>query len=190
MIVYTSDNGWILGEHRLRDPVTQDGRAAGVKYVPYEGSSRVPLMIAGPGFPEGRRVRGIASNADLAPTILDLADARSEATLPLDGVSLLRAARDPNRLDGRVALIETFENPRGVPSYKAIRTKRYRYDLQEDGQDGLYDLKLDPWELESVHDDPRYAAIKAILADALTDLTSCAGGSCKVPIPPLPPPAP
>ena len=115
VIVYTSDNGWILGEHRLRDPVTQDGRAAGVKYVPYEGSSRVPLMIAGPGFPEGRRVRGVASNADLAPTILDLADARREATLPLDGVSLLRAARDPDRLDGRVALIETFENPRGVP---------------------------------------------------------------------------
>ena len=67
-------------------------------------------------------------------------------------------------------------NPRGVPSYKAIRTKRYRYDLQEDGQDGLYDLKLDPRELESVQDDPRYAAIKAILTDALTDLTSCAGG--------------
>ncbi len=190
VIVFTSDNGWILGEHRLRDPVTQDGRAAGVKYVPYEGSSRVPLMIAGPGFPVGRRVRGIASNADLAPTILDLADARAKATLPLDGVSLLRAARDPNRLDGRVALIETFPNPRGVPAYKSIRTKRYRYDLQEDGQDGLYDLKLDPWELESVHNDPRYAAIKAILADALTRLTTCAGASCKVAIPPLPPPAP
>ena len=190
VIVYTSDNGWILGEHRLRDPVTQDGRAAGVKYVPYEGSSRVPLMIAGPGFPEGRRVRGVASNADLAPTILDLADARREATLPLDGVSLLRAARDPDRLDGRVALIETFENPRGVPSYTAIRTKRYRYDLQEDGQDGLYDLKLDPWELESVHDDPRYAAIKAALQEALARLTTCAGTSCKVPIEPMPPPGP
>jgi hypothetical protein len=35
VIVYTSDNGWILGEHRLRDPVTEDGRAAGVKYLPY-----------------------------------------------------------------------------------------------------------------------------------------------------------
>ena len=53
VIVFTSDNGWILGEHRLRGPVTQDGRAAGVKYVPYEGSSRVPLLMAGPGFPQG-----------------------------------------------------------------------------------------------------------------------------------------
>ena len=89
-----------------------------------------------------------------------------------------------------MALIETFENPRGVPSYTAIRTKRYRYDLQEDGQDGLYDLKLDPWELESVHDDPRYAAIKAALQEALARLTTCAGTSCKVPIEPLPPPGP
>ena len=53
VIVFTSDNGWILGEHRLRDPVTQDGRAAGVRYVPYEGSSRGPLLVAGPGFPQG-----------------------------------------------------------------------------------------------------------------------------------------
>jgi arylsulfatase A-like enzyme len=188
VIVFTSDNGWILGEHRLRDPVTQDGRAAGVKYVPYEGASRVPLIISGPGFPERRRIRGIASNADLAPTILDLAGARRKATLPLDGVSLLRAARDPDRLDGRVALIETFPNPRNVPAYKSIRTKRYRYDLQEDGQEGLYDLKLDPWELESVHDDPRYAAVRAILAEALARLASCGGASCRVPIAPLPPP--
>ena len=188
VIVYTSDNGWILGEHRLRDPITEDGRAAGVKYVPYEGAARVPLIFAGPGFPEGRRIRGVASNADLAPTVLDLADARDEATLPLDGLSLLPAALDPNRLDGRVALIQTFDNPRGVPSYKALRTKRYRYDLQDDGQFGLYDLKLDPWELDSVHDDPAYAAIVARLAADLRRYESCAGRACRVPIAPLPPP--
>ena len=51
VIIFTSDNGWIFGEHRLYDWVTQDGNASGVKYVPYEGSSRVPLIIAGPGFP-------------------------------------------------------------------------------------------------------------------------------------------
>ena len=58
-IIFTSDNGWILGEHRLRDPVTEDGTAAGVKYVPYEGSSRVPLMIDRAGLP-GRRARSRA----------------------------------------------------------------------------------------------------------------------------------
>ena len=55
VIVYTADNGWILGEHRLRDPLTEDGRATGVKYLPYEGSSRVPLFIAAARLPGKKR---------------------------------------------------------------------------------------------------------------------------------------
>lgn len=188
VIVFTSDNGWILGEHRLRDPITENGKAAGVKYVPYEGSSRVPLMIEGPGFPAGKRIKGVASNVDLARTIVDIAGARSEVGLRLDGISLLDAARKPKTLSDRGALLETFPNPRGVPSYIAVRTKRYRYDQQDDGQEGLYDLKRDPWELESVHDDPRYDRIQAILRDAAEDLAACSGAACRKPVPPLPQP--
>jgi arylsulfatase A-like enzyme len=186
VIVFTSDNGWILGEHRLRDPVSSDGRAVGVKYVPYEGSSRVPLLIAGPGFPAGRTVRGVTVNADLAPTILRLTGAR--ATVPLDGISLLGAARRPRTLHRRAVLIQTATNPRDVPPYAAVRTQRYRYDLQADGQEGLYDLKRDPWELESVHADPRYARIKAILARRLAKLQNCRGASCRTPVRKLPAP--
>ena len=189
VIIFTSDNGWILGEHRLRDPVTEDGTAAGVKYVPYEGSSRVPLMIEGPGFPAGREVEGVTSNADLARTILDIAGAKPKRGFKLDGMSLLKAAGDPKGvLADRGVFLETAPNPRGVPTYIAVRTKRYRYDLQEDGQEGLYDLKEDPWELESVHDDPRYARIKTILRAAAEDLADCAGASCRKPVPPLPQP--
>src|SRR3954447_15603709 len=64
-IIFTSDNGWVLGEPRLRDPLTQDGRASGVKFFPYEGSARVPLMAAGPDFPKARVVPGVTVNADL-----------------------------------------------------------------------------------------------------------------------------
>ena len=186
VIVFTSDNGWALGEHRLRDPVTSNGRAAGVKYVSFEGSSRVPLLIAGPGFPARRKVQGITVNADLAATIGAIAGARS--TLPRDGISLRRAARRPSVLKNRGVLIETATNPRDVPPYVAIRTKRYRYDLQADGQEGLYDLKLDPWELDSVHDDSRYARIKAILARRLAVLKDCRGTDCKAALSPLPKP--
>ncbi len=92
VIIFTSDNGWILGEHRLYDWVTQDGNASGVKYVPFEGSSRVPLIIAGPGFPEREKVEGVTVNADLAPTILRLAGAKS--TLPQRrGLAASRRAR-------------------------------------------------------------------------------------------------
>jgi arylsulfatase A-like enzyme len=188
VIIFTSDNGWILGEHRLYDWVTQDGNASGVKYVPFEGSSRVPLLIAGPGFPRGEKVHGVTVNADLAPTILELAGAR--ATLPRDGVSLLRAARRPRSLDGRGVLIETAPNPRGVPPYRSIRTRRYRLDVQQGGQVGLYDLERDPWELQSVHDDPRYAQIQEILRAALDRLATCKGRSCRVKAGRLPPPAP
>ena len=84
--------------------------------------------------------------------------------------------------------IETATNPRGVPPYIAIRTKRYRYDLQFDGQEGLYDLKTDPWEMDSVHDDPRYAEIKSILRAAAEGMADCKGAECRRPVPPLPQP--
>jgi N-acetylglucosamine-6-sulfatase len=188
VIVYTSDNGWILGEHRLRDPVTEDGKAAGVKYVPYEGSARVPLIIAGPGFPAKRTVRGVASNADLSPTIADLTGAKPKLTQ--DGLSLLDAAAKPSLLDDRGVLVETFTNPRGVPPYNAIRTERYRFEAPKDdsGIEGLYDLKLDPFELKSLDKDPRYAQIKAILKAHLAKLASCKGAACRAPVPELPEP--
>ena len=99
-------------------------------------------MIEGPGFPAGRKVEGVTSNADLARTILDIAGAKPKRGFKLDGMSLLKAAGDPKGvLADRGVFIETAPNPRGVPTYIAVRTKRYRYDLQEDGQEGLYDLK-------------------------------------------------
>jgi arylsulfatase A-like enzyme len=185
-IIFTSDNGWMLGEHRLTDPQTEDGRASGVKFFPFEGSSRVPLIAAGPDFPAGRTVTGPVVNADLAPTIADIAGAHP--TLPQDGMSLVPAARRPSLLGGRGVLLETFANPRGAPHYRSIRTERYRYDRYADGSEQLYDLRADPWELRSRHDDPRYARVKARLARGLAGLASCRGRSCRVDVGRLPRP--
>ena len=114
VVIYTSDNGWVLGEHRLSDTVTADGRAGGVKYVPYEASSRVPLMISGPGFPAGRKVESPTINADLTSTVLDVAD--TKPGLPQDGISLRGVAHHPERTKDRAVLTEAFTNPRGVPA--------------------------------------------------------------------------
>jgi hypothetical protein len=92
-------------------------------------------------------------------------------------------------LDGRGVLLEAFENPRGVPPYTAIRTERYRYEIAATaGSEGLYDLKLDPWELVSKHNDPRYAAIKRILIAKLAKLRNCRGVRCQVNVGRLPNP--
>jgi arylsulfatase A-like enzyme len=185
-IIFTSDNGWMLGEHRLTDPVSSDGSASGVKFFPFDGSARVPLFAAGPDFPAGRTVRGAVVNADLAPTVLDLAGAR--AGIPQDGISLRRAARRPSRVQRRGVLLETYANPRGAPPYRSVRTERYRYDLYEGGEEQLYDLRADPWELTSRHADPRYAQVKAALARALARLRDCAGARCRVDVGRLPSP--
>jgi arylsulfatase A-like enzyme len=186
VVIFTSDNGWILGEHRLRDNMTQTGRASGVKYVPFEGSSRVPLMISGPGFPAGRVVKGVTANVDLAPTIEQLAGAKPR--LPQDGMSLLRAARRPSVLDGRAVLLESGENARNLPVYASIRTRRYRRDFVAAGFEALFDLKRDPWELQSVHDDSRYTAVKDALDRGLAQLRTCRGASCHVKVKGLPAP--
>jgi len=62
-VFFTSDNGFHLGQHRL---------GAG-KWTPYEEDIRVPLVVRGPGVPEGRKLPHMVLNNDLAPTIADLA---------------------------------------------------------------------------------------------------------------------
>ena len=66
LIVFTADNGFFHGEHRVRNG----------KVLVYEPSIRVPLILRGPGVPRGAVRRQLVTNADLAPTILDAADAR------------------------------------------------------------------------------------------------------------------
>jgi arylsulfatase A-like enzyme len=186
-IVFTSDNGWILGEHRLRDPVTETGRPSGVKYVPFEGSARVPLIMAGPDFPKNRKVKGVVINADLAETIQTITGARPK--IAQDGRSLVPVARKPALLNGRGVLLETFENPRGVSPYVAIRTERYLYSRQPNGEIGLVDYKRDPWEMQSdKQKDPAYAAIAAKLSAALDQLETCKGKTCQVDVGTLPEP--
>ena len=161
VLIYTSDNGYFHGEHRIpRD-----------KQHIYEESIGVPLQIRGPGIPRGVKVRRLSINADLAPTIVDLANA--DPGLLMDGRSLIPVARDPNIERGRQLLIEE-------PGFKAIRTERYMYAEHRTGERELYDLKNDPFELTSRHKAPSYASVKQRLAARLDQLRNCAGSSCRL----------
>jgi arylsulfatase A-like enzyme len=164
-VVFTSDNGFFHGEHRI---------AAGKVHV-YEESIRVPLIIRGPGIPAGSVSDELVVNADLAPTIVDATGAPPGLTM--DGRSLLPIAADPDRRRGRALLFET--GPATPQNYAAVRTHRYKYVEYATGDRELYDLAIDPYELDNRHADPAYADIVRRLAGRLAVLRSCAGASCR-----------
>ncbi len=161
VVIYTSDNGYFHGEHRIPQH----------KAHIYEESIRVPLAMRGPGIPWGMTVSDLVINADLAPTIVDLADA--SPGLVMDGRSLIPVANQPGIEQGRELLIEQ-------PIFKAIRTERYMYAEYGGGAKELYDLEEDPFELRSRHGDPGYALVEAQLAARLRELQSCAGPGCRL----------
>ncbi len=173
LILYTADNGFFHGEHRIQ---TGKNRV-------YEEAIRVPLLMRGPGVPEGVAVNELAVNADIAPTVLDAAGA--EAGRVQDGRSLLGLAEHPERRHGRELLIEQFtgdDDEDGQPgvAYAAIRTSHLKYVENGTGEVELYDLDADPYELTNLHGDPAYAAAEAALASRLATLRSCTGGGCRV----------
>jgi N-acetylglucosamine-6-sulfatase len=161
LIVYTSDNGFFHGEHRIFNNKTRI----------YEESIRVPLAMRGPGIPPGVNVSDLSINADLAPTIVE--EANANPGLVMDGRSLIPVANQPGIEQGRQLLIEE-------PFFKAIRTERYMYAEHYSGEQELYDLNKDPFERVSRHDAPAYESIKFQLAGRLQQLQSCAGPSCRL----------
>jgi arylsulfatase A-like enzyme len=159
LLVYTSDNGFFHGEHRIYTG----------KVKVYEPSIRVPLLMRGPGIPEGVRVHDMVINADLAPTIVDAAAARAHRIM--NGLSILSDAQHPRRELGRRLLIEGT-------NFKAIRTQRYKYVQYDNGEIELYDEQLDPYELQNQANNPAYAPVQALLATELGHLADCRQDGC------------
>jgi N-acetylglucosamine-6-sulfatase len=150
VIVFTSDHGYWNGEHGL----SVERRLA------YEEAIRIPLLIRyPPRVRSGTVIDELALSIDLAPTILDLANARTQHGM--DGRSLVPLLTDNLPTDWRTSfLIEyysdiVFPHVRNL-GYKAVRTQRHKYihytDLE--GMDELYDLRSDPYEMNNVIDDP------------------------------------
>ena len=98
-MIFTSDNGYMQGEHRV--PLG--------KMLPYDPSTQVPLLIRGPRLPRGRQTKALVGNIDLAPTILR-GHARAPAPRSLDGRSFLPFARNVRLRSLRPLLHETVGN--------------------------------------------------------------------------------
>jgi arylsulfatase A-like enzyme len=162
-IIFTSDNGYHMGLHRIR----------GAKWTPYTEAHEVPFVVRGPGVPEDQSFDGLVSNTDIAPTVLDLA----ELSAPdwMDGRSFVPF------LDGTAPdawrsslLIEGAEHDRQKrPAYSGVRRKGDVYVEYATGEEEYYDLTRDPYQLESRPE----AAPQEIKRD-LKALKTCAGEAC------------
>jgi arylsulfatase A-like enzyme len=155
-IIFTSDNGLSLGEHRLDVG----------KSCPYEECVRVPLVIVPPGgLPTARTEDRLVANIDLAPTIAAIMGA--EPTLPQDGRSLvpMMLGHPIEWRDGVV--LEQWGSASAGRSFAGLRTLDRKYVRHENGEEELYDETADPYELQNLAADPAWSAEKDRLAARL-----------------------
>ncbi|MBA2793520.1 MAG: sulfatase-like hydrolase/transferase [Thermoleophilaceae bacterium] len=167
LFIYTSDNGFFHGEHRIRSE----------KVLPYEAGIRVPLLMRGPGVPAGARPRQLVANVDLAPTILEAAGATPRRLQ--DGRSLLGLLRDQGTEFGREILLENGNGANQIPPYTGIRNDRFLFVRHKaTGEQELYDLRVDPFELQNLDEDEAYDRPRRLLQKRLRVLEDCAGSAC------------
>ena len=182
-VIYSSDNGFHLGEHRL--PAGKD--------FPYEEDIRVPAVVRGPGVPAGRRIEAMVTNSDFAPTFAAIAGIAPPDFV--DGRSFLPLFAEPEQPWRESFLIERrqFEaqyvelaQALGLTAaeldqsaqFDAIRTTEWTYVEYGTGERELYELARDPHQLDNVVEtaDP---ALVAALAARLAELRTCAGTECR-----------
>jgi arylsulfatase A-like enzyme len=177
VVIYTSDNGFFLGEHGLFD-----------KRLMYEPSIRVPMLVRFPARMKSAHVNAtsLVLNTDIAPTVLELAG------VPIPG--WMHGASWLHLLDRRETawrdafLYEYYEYPayHCVRKHRGVRTDRWKlihfWEQPEEWE--LYDLKADPDEMRNLAGRPEHAAQIASLRQALDRLRKEVGDTS----PPGPPP--
>jgi N-acetylglucosamine-6-sulfatase len=154
VILYSSDNGFLWGEHRL-----------GGKIWPYEESTHVPLIVRTPWQTSPTRNSNPVLNIDLASTISALAGVKPG--LPQDGRSLVPLLHGRRVRWRKAFLVEYLGDSQlrqgGPPPYIAVQTKQWLYIEYRNGWRELYDLRRDPWELDNVAGEQRFRSEQAKL---------------------------
>lgn len=141
VIVLWSDHGWALGE-----------KQRWAKRSLWERSTKVPLIVAAPGFSGNRRCAEPAGLIDIYPTLCDLCDLTKPQQL--EGASLLPSLRDTDAR--RSPAVTTFYR-----GNHAVRSKRWRYIRYSNGSEELYDHRNDRTESRNLASDPLYREVIA-----------------------------
>lgn len=159
IIIFSSDHGYHMGDKDLLH-----------KFTPWESSLRIPLIIAGPGIVAGVQCDSPVSLIDLFPTLNALAGIPNDPNrhgnhLPLDGHSLvpLLTAPQAGKWEGPDVSLSVIAGK--IPPHPgttadktmqhySLRSTTHRYIRWNDGQEELYDHRVDPWEWKNLADTP------------------------------------
>lgn len=169
IVVYTSDQGFYLGEHGWFD-----------KRFMYEESFRTPLLIRYPKeIKPGTKIDKLVQNLDFAPTFLDYAGI--EIPAEMQGISFRKLVSGESG-EWRDAVYYTYYEYPSVHMVKrhyGVATERYKlmhfyYDIDEWE---MYDLQSDPSEMKNVYDNPAYAEVQANMHRRLDELRDEYGDS-------------
>ena len=157
VIIYSSDNGYFMGEHTFKD-----------KRLAYENSMRVPMIIRYPKeIKQNSFVEEQCLNIDLAPTILDLAGLSKPNYM--QGESMLKLFKENYNINWRKSFLFEYykdsEWPHAGPRQVAVRTEKFKLveSFLENDIDELYDLLSDPGEMNNLINNPLFDNIESEL---------------------------
>ena len=160
IVIYSSDQGFYLGEHGWYD-----------KRWIYEESLKMPLVMRWPGkIKAGTIIKKLTQNIDFAPFFLEAAEA--EVPEEIQGMSLMPLFKKPNAKWRNVIYYHYYEaGGHGVPAHYGIRDERYKLmHFPRTDEWNLVDLKEDPQEMKSFHDDPDYKETLNQMRSKLNDM--------------------
>lgn len=188
IVIYTSDQGFFLGDHGWYD-----------KRFMYEESLRMPLLVRWPEqIKPGSVCEDIALNIDFAPTLLDVGGARPAPEM--QGVSLQPLWQGRTPADWRTSMYYRYyeygdEGKGGwhrVRPHYGVRTRRHKLIHFQNGIDAweLYDLEKDPHEVRNIYDDPANADLVRELKAELARLQKRYGDTATSAVVPASQPAP
>ena len=159
VIIYSSDNGYFMGEHTFLD-----------KRLAYENSMRVPMIIRYPKLiTKNSIVKEQCLNIDIAPTILDLAGVKKPSYM--QGESMVKLVSGKKDKSWRKSMLfEYYVDdawPYAGPNQVAVRTNKYKLidNFLEDDIDELYDLVNDPGEMKNLINNDNYNNVEKKLRE-------------------------
>ena len=168
VVVFTSDNGYHMGE---KEYVFKDSM--------WEESCQIPLAMAGPGIARGARCAMPVSHIDVYPTLLELCSLPPNPNVgnhgfALPGHSLRPLLEDPEagRWDGPPAALSSVKGDTGI--HHTVRSVTHRYTLCGNGEEELYDHRVDPHEWRNLIGESKHEAVRHELrAELLRQVAGC-----------------